>query len=50
MGIVGFRGICEVGDRTGKWLRYKVFWVFWETGWGWDSMDPGWDLRGFKRI
>nr|DAJ39350.1 MAG TPA: hypothetical protein [Caudoviricetes sp.] len=25
MGIVELRGICGVGDRTGKWLRYKVF-------------------------
>ena len=47
---MGFRGIGMVGDRTGKWLRCKVFRVFGKTGWGWDSRDPGWDLRGFKRI
>lgn len=50
MGIVGFRGICGVGDRTGKWLRYKVFWRLGKIGLGLDSMDLRWDLRGFDGI
>lgn len=50
MEIVGFRGICGVGDRAWKWLRYKVFRGFGKVELGLDSRDFGWDLRGLKRI
>ena len=47
---MGFRGICGVGDRTRKWLRYKVFEVLGKVWCGCDSRDLGWDLRGFYGI
>ena len=43
---MGFRGIGMVGDRTGKWLRYKVFLGFGEYRVGMDFRDLGLDLRG----
>lgn len=47
---MGFREICGIGDRAGKWLRYKVFREFWKVGCGWDSMNLEWDFRGFYGI
>lgn len=44
MEIVGFRGICGIGDRAGEWLRYKVFGVFGKIRFGWDSRN----FRGFE--
>lgn len=49
MGIVGFKGICEIGDRAGKWLRYKVFWVLGKVVWRLVFMDLEWDSKGFER-
>lgn len=38
---MGFGEICGVGDRTGKWLRYKVFLGFGKIELEWDSRDLG---------